>query len=191
MTNHYPANLFYDVIGAESYDEMLADYMISHLPRLEASMVRARYQEGKTYKAIGAMFNVSGTCISTRCKRALRIMKAPLIPGVPLVYEMVAQALIERDMAQIIDITPDTPFWEVTDICEIAERVLPQDGIETLSQIAALSYEDILSLHGIGMKTATRIQQFQKEIPALLQKGTHLMDTKRYALWKESSSPKK
>ena len=45
MKYDYPANLFFDLINVESYDERLADYLISHLSYLEALIVRARYQE--------------------------------------------------------------------------------------------------------------------------------------------------
>lgn len=185
MKYDYPANLFFDLINVESYDERLADYLISHLSYLEALIVRARYQECRTYRSISDELDSNVTSVSIRCRRALRIMKAPLHPGVPLIYEIVAQDLLDRNQTAMIWITEDTPFNLVSDISEIADRVLPRNGVETLGQIAALSEEDILSLHGVGPKTAKEIIRFQSTIPSWLHKGEYLLDTRRFSLNKQ------
>ena len=182
----YPANLFLDLINVESNDERLADYLISHLRYLEAVIVRARYQEYRTYRSIAEELDSNSTSVSIRCHRALKVMKAPLHPGIPLIYEIVAQDLLERKQTAMIRITENTAFYLISDISEIADRTLPRNGVETLGQIADLSEEDILSLHGVGPKTAKEIIRFQSTISTWLLKGEYLLDTRRYALYKES-----
>jgi len=181
----YPANLFFDLVGAESSDEQLADYLIAHLHTLEATIIRFRYQKYRSYQSIADELDSNPTSVATRIHKSLRIMKKPLRPGVPLIFEIVSQDLLARNLTSVIPIDENTPFWTVTDISEIADRALPLNGINTFGQIAALTDEEIAALHGVGPKTAEVIRHFQESIPIWLSKGEYLMDTRRYIIYRK------
>lgn len=174
----YPDNLLVEVFGSltefnaftkpDDFDEALA-FVFSTLTEREQTVLRLRYQEQLTYRAIGEKIGCRGTTVEKIKTKAIRKMSHPTL------YRCITRGL--KDTKEYVSKTQHRAYTQFDEqlagpqpVEAVMDTVIDDMGlsvrakyplisahIKTLADIAALTGDDLLRIPRLGKKCAKEI----------------------------------
>lgn len=168
MTLIYPDNLLYDIFGGEweyprpdDFDGSL-EYVLHTLAERERRVLGFRYKDSLTFEEIGKRECVTRERIRQICAKALRKLRHPdrlnfLKYGVRGVIRRKTESARAVALASLPkpDITDMT--LEELDLSVRSYNCLKRAGIDTLYEIAEMTFDELCHVRNLGKKSIDEI----------------------------------
>lgn len=170
MTLTYPDNLLYDIFGREweyprpaDFDGSL-EYVLHSLTERERRVLDFRYKDGLTFEAIGKRECVTRERIRQINAKALRKLRHPdrlnyLKYGVSGVIARKTESARKAALASLPK--PDIPESDIPleelDLSVRSYSCLKRAGINTLREIAEMTFDELCHVRNLGKKSIGEI----------------------------------
>ena len=170
MTLTYPDNLLYDIFGREweyprpaDFDGSL-EYVLHSLTERERRVLGFRYKDSLTFEEIGKRECVTRERIRQICAKALRKLRHPdrlnfLKYGVSGVVVRKNESARKAALASLPK--PDIPESDIPleelDLSVRSYSCLKRAGINTLREIAEMTFDELCHVRNLGKKSIGEI----------------------------------
>lgn len=179
--------------------------LIATLPPQQRAVIGSRHFEGQTYREIGDMMGLTVERIRQIHMSALRKLRHPVKSRrVAPLHPRDAAATTDREEAAAQTKPPRFTDPEIphgqdaknisidsVDWAARAYHCLRRGGIETLGQLASLTFDELIKIRGLGWRTAQEIESKLEEYGLSLSPEPEQQVPQASFLYEEGSVPRK